>query len=86
MRNFLHCCLWTIVLLTPVARAEETWKPVGLCGSGGMFSLAVSPLDSRLMMVNCDMSEVYRSADAGKTWRMVHHRMLGSNTHCAPGL
>jgi photosystem II stability/assembly factor-like uncharacterized protein len=49
-----------------------------------MFSLAVSPVDSRQMMINCDMSGTYVSHDAGKTWQMIHHKMLGSSTRCCP--
>ena len=82
--RFVIWCFCTVLLTLPMARAEDTWKPVGLGGSGGMFCLAVSPLDPQLMMVNCDMSEAYLSHDAGKTWRMIHHLMLAGNTHCSP--
>ena len=58
--------MWALVLAAVTARAEVPWQPVGLGGSGGMFCLAVSPLDPQLMMVNCDMSEAYLSHDAEK--------------------
>jgi len=76
--------VWTMTLAVSAASAEEPWQPVGLGGSGGMFAMAVSPVDSRLMMLNCDMSGAYVTADAGRTWRMIHHNMLGSSTRCSP--
>ena len=65
------------------ARGAETWEPVGLCGGGAMFSLAISPLDPNLVMMSCDMSGAYISRDGGKTWTMFHHSMLKGCTSCA---
>ncbi len=64
--------------------AASKWQPVGLSGGGGMFSPAISPADPRVMMVNCDMSAAYISADGGLTWRMIHYSQLRSNTQCRP--
>jgi hypothetical protein len=75
---------WTVVLALAAARAEDPWRPVGLGGSGGLFALAVSPVDARLMMVNCDMSGAYTSGDAGRPWRLIHHDMLQGCTSCSP--
>ncbi len=66
------------------APATEAWEPVGLSGGGGMFGPAISPVDGRRMMVHCDMSGAYVTADGGRSWRMVHHRELTSNTRCRP--
>lgn len=73
-----------VLLAASLARAEGPWQPVGLGGSGGMFSLAVSPVDSRSMIINCDMSAAYATRDAGKNWSMIHPAMLQSNTQCSP--
>jgi photosystem II stability/assembly factor-like uncharacterized protein len=75
---------WTIALLLAGARAEEPWRPVGLGGSGGLFGLAIAPVDARLMMVNSDMSAAYTSRDAGQTWRQIHAGMLQGYTGCSP--
>jgi photosystem II stability/assembly factor-like uncharacterized protein len=78
---------WTacmIFLTVSAAARAKTWQPVGLGGSGGMFALAVSPLDPRLMILNCDMSGAYMSRDGGRTWSMIHHKLLGGNTRCSP--
>ena len=75
---------WAVLLTLSAASAEGPWEPVGLGGSGGMFAMAVSPVDPRLMMLNCDMSGAYVSRDAGRTWRMIHASMLHSNTRCCP--
>ncbi len=77
-------------LLSPVtpAAGEEApkyvWINLGLGGGGGMFSPAISPLDGKLMFISCDMGGLYRSADGGRTWRMVNFRQLAGNTQCAP--
>ena len=76
--------VWAMSLAVVGAHSDEPWQPVGLGGSGGMFALAVSPLDPQLMMVNCDMSGAYITRDGGRTWHMIDHRMLSSSTRCSP--
>jgi photosystem II stability/assembly factor-like uncharacterized protein len=41
-----------------------------------MFWPAVSPFDSNLMFVSCDMNGIYRSTDGGAKWSMLDGRML----------
>ncbi len=81
--------VWCVPVIWPLsASGEEAQKPVwtnlGLGGGGGMFSPAVSPLDGKLMFISCDMGGFYRSADGGRSWRMVNFRQLAGNTRCAP--
>ncbi|MCX5683474.1 MAG: hypothetical protein NT049_07305, partial [Planctomycetota bacterium] len=75
--------LFCIAAAAAPASAAETWESAGLCGGGGMFSLAISPANPADMMLSCDMSETFTSHDAGRTWQMIHHAMLKSNTRCA---
>ena len=63
--------------------ADGPWQPVGLCGGGGMFSLACSPHDAKIATMSCDMSGAYITRDAGRTWRMFNHAQLKSSTSCA---
>ncbi|HEY3284652.1 MAG TPA: hypothetical protein VGN26_20460 [Armatimonadota bacterium] len=49
-----------------------------------MFTPAISPLDPKLMMVNCDMSAAYVSVDGGGHWRMINQSQLRSSTQCRP--
>ena len=49
-----------------------------------MFTPAVSPVDPELLMLNCDMSAAYISADGGRNWRMIHQAQLRSDTRCRP--
>lgn len=60
------------------------WEPVGISGGGAMFSPAISPLDPKLMMINCDMGAAYVSQDGGASWSMIHHGELRTNTRCRP--
>ena len=60
------------------------WEPLGISGGGSMYAPAISPADPRLMLINCDMSAAYLSEDGGRSWRMIHHAQLASNTFCRP--
>ncbi len=82
--------LWSLLVClelsvsASVSPAGIPWEPVGLSGGGGMFSPAISPADSNLMMLNCDMSAAYLSEDGGRHWQMIHHAQLRSDTRCRP--
>ncbi|MCP4611214.1 MAG: hypothetical protein GY845_21095 [Planctomycetes bacterium] len=93
---FFRCCGLSLLLTMSIygelnAAHSDTvirqipWEPVGLSGGGGMFSPAISPADSNLMMLNCDMSAAYISEDGGRNWRMIHHAQLRTDTRCRPG-
>jgi photosystem II stability/assembly factor-like uncharacterized protein len=64
--------------------SKPAWTSLGLGGGGAMFTPAISPADSRLILLNCDMSGAYRSTDGGKSWEMIHYRQLSSSTHVRP--
>jgi photosystem II stability/assembly factor-like uncharacterized protein len=67
-----------------IQRQMAKWHSVGLSGGGAMFTPAISPHDPKLMVLNCDMSCAFRTADGGRTWEMIHHRYLRGNTRCRP--
>ena len=79
----LHCRQQSVHSQT--INQKIPWEPVGLSGGGGMFSPAISPADTNLMMLNCDMSAAYISEDGGRNWRMINHAQLKSDTRCRPG-
>jgi photosystem II stability/assembly factor-like uncharacterized protein len=84
-----HQRAWTGPLLALLSLAAPSlaslrWTPVGISGGGAMFAPAVSPIDPRLMMLNCDMSAAYLSTDGGANWRMLSYRQVRSNTRCKP--
>ena len=81
--------LVAILPVTLIAPAEDNtkaigWEPLGLNGSGGMFAPAISPVDPRVMMLNCDMSGAYLTRDGGEHWTMIHHSQLRASTRCRP--
>jgi photosystem II stability/assembly factor-like uncharacterized protein len=51
----------------------------GLGGGGGMYVPSVSPYDSGLMFLACDMGGTYRSEDGGRTWELIHFREMSGN-------
>lgn len=53
---------------------------LGMGGGGAMYAPRISPFDSSLMFVACDMRGLYRSADGGRNWTMLDTRAVqGSN-------
>src|SRR5260370_28802732 len=94
LRKRRQCSDWTLLalgfcLLRGPATANSAfqtphWQPIGISGGGAMFTPAISPADPNLMMLNCDMSAAYISEDGGRSWRMIHHAQLRSDTVCRP--
>ena len=60
----------------------EGFTSVGLGGGGAMFVPAISPHNSNLLFVGCDMGGMYRSADGGETWTMIDKRHLRGAFRC----
>ena len=50
--------------------AGSTWVSVGPGGGGFQHFPSISPFDTQLYFVACDMGGFYRSTDRGLTWRM----------------
>ena len=50
------------------------WSVVGAGGGGAMFTPAISPLNSNLVFVSCDMTGSYVTENGGDTWRMFNLR------------
>jgi len=47
-----------------------------------MFTPAISPADSNLMMLSSDMSAAYLSTDGGQNWKMLRYDQVRGNTNC----
>lgn len=62
----------------------STWKTIGMSGGGGTETPAISPHNSDLMLINCDMSGAYRTEDGGLTWKLLHWKDLLGCPFCAP--
>ncbi|MGC8638363.1 MAG: WD40/YVTN/BNR-like repeat-containing protein [Isosphaeraceae bacterium] len=89
IRHSLICGLIALCSMVPRTRGADSpkaihWEPLGLNGGGGMFAPAISPIDPRMMMVNCDMSGAYVTRDGGDHWTMIHQNQLRSSTRCRP--
>jgi len=94
MRPFLTrwsstCALIAVLAVIPDAAAADLakgihWEALGLNGGGGMFAPAISPVDPRMMMLNCDMSGAYLTRDGGDHWTMIHQAQLRASTRCRP--
>ncbi|MEM9261058.1 MAG: PKD domain-containing protein, partial [Bacteroidota bacterium] len=62
------------ILTTTSAQPPEIWLSRGVGGGGALFGPSISPHDTKLMYMGCDMSECFRTEDSGKTWRIEHFR------------
>ena len=91
LSNRLHlgaCCLWLLALAAGIygpsaAGAEEKrFESIGIGGGGGIFWPARSPHDANLIFCTSDMSGVYRSTDAGKSWTMLPWGQLAQTYAC----
>src|SRR5438034_4044896 len=76
---FAVAALLVAVAALPAAAAgptDSTWvtlaHPADRLGSP-VFALAVSPSDSRLVLVGTAEGSIYRSSDGGGSWKEVHH-------------
>lgn len=65
----------TFVQSTGVLAQTETLG-VGLGGGGALYSPVVSPHNSNLMFVACDMGGLYRSTNGGQSWTMLDQRLV----------
>src|SRR5262245_17481708 len=72
------------VLSSTLVAGTAEWQPIGISGGGAMFAPAISPSNSNLMMLNCDMSGAYISEDGGRNWRLIHYAQLQSDIECRP--
>lgn len=79
--------LGVLLLGAALASPDKTkvvWEPVGLSGGGALFAPALSPVDPKLILVNCDMSAAYVSRNGAISWHMIHHSELETSTRCRP--
>src|SRR5437660_3345194 len=55
------------------------WLQRGSGGGGALFSPQFSPYNANEITVASDMSQLFRSADAGTSWQTVDFRQLQGN-------
>ena len=74
------------VFLSHRVRAQDfgNWSARGMGGGGAMYAPSVSPHDTDLMFVSCDMGGFYRSTDGGNSWQMINFREMHSATAIRP--
>ncbi len=61
-----------VAVLSAAAQAPrfDAWRIIGPGGGGAMFHPTISPHDSKVVLVSCDMTGAYISLDGGNSWRM----------------
>jgi photosystem II stability/assembly factor-like uncharacterized protein len=83
--------LAAVVVLSGMAWAGQAdiqkgeFQVMGMGGAGGIYTPSINPEDSNIMLVTSDMSGVYRSTDAGKSWDMINCRQIYSSRASRPG-
>jgi hypothetical protein len=66
------------------AADPEQFECIGPTGGGSMLGPAISPHDSNLMYVSCDMGGFYVSEDGGKQWQVCALNNMRGLCSCAP--
>ncbi|MCX6628686.1 MAG: hypothetical protein NTW28_13780 [Candidatus Solibacter sp.] len=69
MRRLSLVMAAALACAAPAPRAD-VWRILGPGGGGSLFHPAVSPHDSRTVLVACDMTGSYITHDGGATWRI----------------
>lgn len=59
-----------------VPNPASAWETVGVGGGGSQYYPSISPHNAKLAFVCCDMGGFYRTADGGKSWRMLDQGMI----------
>ncbi|OGS20244.1 MAG: hypothetical protein A2252_00695 [Elusimicrobia bacterium RIFOXYA2_FULL_39_19] len=72
LRFFLAFSVYSLAFICSPAYAQ--WTSIGPGGGGAMYNPMVSPVNSNVMAVNCDMGGYYVTTDNGQSWRMVDLR------------
>src|SRR5215467_8494487 len=65
---------WLFLLGAAFAVRPGDFKVLGPGGGGAMFNPTVSPLDSKTVLISCDMTGSYITHDGGDSWRMFNLR------------
>ncbi|HEX9189450.1 MAG TPA: hypothetical protein VGB87_20410, partial [Vicinamibacteria bacterium] len=50
----------------------DAWRVIGPGGGGTMRRPAISPHDPKVVILGCDMTGAYLTADGGASWRMIN--------------
>jgi|GEM_PF-1126638 len=69
--NRLFPLSYFLLFLISLPLSLKAWTTVGMGGGGAEYAPSISPLNSNLRFVGCDMSGWYRSTDGGNTWNML---------------
>ncbi len=60
-----------INLVCQVYAQPTQWLPRGIGGGGALFSPSISPHDDDEVFLACDMTDLFHSVDAGRSWEVV---------------
>lgn len=69
-----------LAVVRDAAAQPTNWEPRGPGGGGALFQPSLSPHAVGEMHVSCDMSQLFRTDDFGRSWSMLDFRVLGGNT------
>ena len=72
MKHTKHYYVVILLLYTNIVFTQIPYQQRGIGGGGAMSGFSISPYDST-WFVGTDMGHIYRSTDAGVSWRAVDH-------------
>jgi len=74
MKTILY--LFQLLCLTPTLLTAQAWNSSGIGGGGALFMPSISPHNPNEFYISCDMTESFRSTNAGTTWSAVDFNQL----------
>ncbi|MBI3136148.1 MAG: T9SS type A sorting domain-containing protein [Bacteroidetes bacterium] len=75
MKNYVLAFAYTCATCFAIAQ-PAAWQYKGIGGGGALFAPSISPLNAAAIYLQCDMTEVFHTTDAGTTWNQVHYKQL----------
>ncbi len=74
---------FAIYAFSGIAQVPASWSGKGIGGGGALFSPAINPSNPSEIFLACDMSGLYRSNDAGYSWKDINFLQLqGGHDAC----
>jgi len=65
---------FSLIILFTTAITAQTYtpfQPMGVGGGGAMYEPVISPHNSNVMWLSCDMGGMYRTIDGGDSWELI---------------
>lgn len=78
----LAALFFTLPSFLAAGEVPTVWEPIGPGGGGALYQPSFGTTNPDLLYIGCDMSELFRSVDAGLTWQLMDFRQIQGGQFC----